>query len=148
MKSAKNQTVRFRVDKDTKAILDSKVMASGMTVSEFMRQIIHNGAVNPISNGKEIVRQVAMFHEDMLNYHNDMAARVQSLQNAVEENNALLRQANELVHSPVIQETIVAQRERMFSALDLLMDCYKEKERTTEEAVHQCLATANVGKGL
>ncbi len=148
MKSTKNQTVRFRVDKDTKAILDSKVAASGMTISEFMRQIIHNGAVNPMSNGKEIVRQVAMLHEDMLNYHNDMAERVQSLQNAVEDNNALLRQANELFHSPAIQETIIVQRERMFSVLDGLMDCYKEKERTTEEALHQCLATANIRKGL
>ena len=148
MKSTKNQTVRFRVDKDTKAILDSKVAASKMTISEFMRQIIHSGAVNPISNGKEIVRQVAMFHEDMLNYHNDIADRVQSLQNTVEENNALLRQENELVHSPVIQETIVAQRERMFSALDWLMDSYKEKERTIEEGLHQCLATTNIGKGL
>ena len=148
MKSTKNQTVRFRVDKDTKAILDSKVAASGMTISEFMRQIIHNGAVNPISNGKEIVRQVAMFHEDMLNYHNDMAERVQSLRDAVENNNALLRQANDLFHSPVIQETIIAQRERMFAALDGLMDCYQEKERTMEEALHQCLVPTNIGKGL
>lgn len=144
MKSTKNQTIRFRVDNDTKKILDSKVAASGMRLSEFMRQVIRNGAVKPVTNGKEIVRQVAMLHEDILNYHNDMAERVQSLHNAVEDNTALLRQSAEFFNSPVIQETIMTQRARFFSVVDMWMEKYKEKECSIEESLHGCLSTANL----
>ena len=146
MKSAKKQMIRFRIDNDTKAILNSKVTASGMNISEFMRQIIRDGAVNPMTNGKEIVRQVSMLHEDMLNYHNDMAERVQSLKKAVEDNSMLLKQSVGLFNSPAIRETIAAQRARMFSVMDTLMDRYNEKERSTEESLHQCLTTGNLGK--
>ena len=147
MKSTKNYMVRFRVDKDTKAILDSKVAASGIKISEFMRQIIRNGEVHPMTDGKEIVRQVAMLHEDMLNYHNDLEEQVQTLKKAVEDNSMLLKQSVGLFNSPVIRETIATQRARIFAVMDTIMDRYNEKERNSEEALHHCLTTGNLGKG-
>ncbi len=137
MKSTKNQTVRFRVDNDTKRILDSKVAASGMRSSEFLRQLIQNGAVNPMTNAKEIARQVGMLHEDMRAYRDDMAERVQSLQDAVEENNSLLQKEKcQLFDSPAIREVIEAQRMRIGIIINTMMDVYFEKERSTEESLH------------
>lgn len=137
MKSTKNKTVRFRVDKETKEILDSKVAASGMRLSEFMRQTIQNGAIHPITNGKEIARHVGMLHEDMRNYHDDMVERVQSLQDAVEENNSLLQRKG--FEIPVIREVFEAQRMRIDATIKTMEDAYSEKERSVEESLHDTL---------
>ena len=140
MKSTKNQTIRFRVDKETKAILDSNVAASGMRSSEFLRQLIRNGTVKPMTNGKEIARQVGMLHEDMRVYRDDMVERVQALQDAVEENNSLLqRQGCQLFDRPAIREVIEAQRMRMDTIIKTMMAAYDEKERSVEESLHNIL---------
>ena len=140
MRTKKNCTIRVRVDEDTKQILDSKASAAKMKQSEFIRQMIRNGAVNPMSNGKEIVRQVALLHEDMLNYRNDMVGRVQSLNDAVNENNNLLQQkGTQLVDGLFIREVIEAQRMRMGTIINTMMDAYFEKERSVEESLHNTL---------
>lgn len=111
-----------------------------MRSSEFLRQLIRNGTVKPMTNGKEIAQQVGMLREDMRVYRDDMVERVQTLQDAVEENNSLLqRQGCQLFDRPAIREVVEAQRMRMDTVIKTMMAAYCEKERSVEESLHNIL---------
>ena len=144
MRSTKNQTIRFRVDTDTKKILDSKVSASGMTQSQFMRQLINSAEVRPMSNGKEIIRKQAMIHEDFLNYHNDIVDQVQSVKTVLENSSSMIQESSQICDKDFVQKIIIEQKEKVNSVLDVMIANYKETKQSAEESLQQCLDEANL----
>ena len=139
----KTRDIHFRVDEETNSILESKIKASNMGKSEFMRQMIVNGQVNPITNGKEIAQKLGLVHQNMLNYHNDVVDHFQTLQSVVAENKQLLSNRLFMTNSEVM-EALQMQNLRITAIANTLMTNYSEEERKAEDKMHNLIQIVTV----
>ena len=137
--------IHFRLDDETNAVFQSKLKASNMSKSEFVRQMILNGQVNPITNGKEIAQQLGLIRQDMINYHNNVIDHFQNLQSVVEDQNHLLSNPS-LVNNPKIKEILQMQQLEISAIANEELADYKEKERKAEEKMHNLIEIVTVEK--
>ena len=137
--------IHFRLDDETNAVFQSKLKASNMSKSEFVRQMILNGQVNPITNGKEIAQQIGLIHQDMINYHNDVIDYFQNLQSVVEDQNHLLQNPS-FVNNLAVKEILQMQQLEISAIANKVLADYKAKERKAEEKMHNIIEIVTVEK--
>ena len=137
--------IHFRLDDETNAVFQSKLKASNMSKSEFVRQMILNGQVNPITNCKEIAQQLGLIRQDIINYHNDVIDHFQNLQSVVENQNHLLANPS-LINNPMVKEILQMQQLEISAIANEELADYKEKERKAEEKMHNIIEIVTVEK--
>ena len=142
----KSAAIRIRLSEEEKAILESKAKSANMNPSSFVRHLIQNSQVNPLTNGKELAQKLGLFHQDMINLHQDALDKFQTLQSVVEENNQLLTENTSLLNNPMILETLQMQNLRISAIANASMTHYEAEERRNEEKIKNLIPIVTVEK--
>ena len=142
----KNLDLHVKLNEEKRAILESKAKAANMSTSAFIRHLIGNAQVNPLTDGKELAQKVGLFQQDMINYRNDVIAHFQNLQSVVEENNQLLTNNTSLLNNPMIMENLQMQNLRITTVANASMKNYEAAERKTEEKIKNLIQIVTVEK--
>ena len=138
-KKIKQKEVHFWVNEDEYAIIKGKADSVDMKVGKYVREMAINGKIQPITNGKEVARQMGIIQGNFINYHNDMMDRVEELSSAIEANNELLGQYSNKNISPAFIETIQLQQNRILTVIGMIKTAYSETYRTAQEGIMRSL---------
>jgi len=138
-RQTKKKEIHFLVNEDEYAVIKGKADSAGMKVGKYVREMAINGKIQPITNGKEVARQIGTIHGNFINYHNDMISRVDELSSAVETNNELLRQYSNKNLSPAFIEALRLQQNRISTVIGMLKTTYGETYQTAQEGIMRCL---------
>lgn len=142
----KSTGIRIRLSEEEKTVLESKAKSANMNPSAFMRHLIQGAQVNPLTNGKELAQKLGMFHQNMINLHQDVLDKFQTLQSVVEENNQLLTKNTSLLNNPMIMENLKIQNLRISAIANEQMSKYEAAERKTEEKIKNLIQIVTVEK--
>ena len=138
-KRIKQKELHVLVSEDDYAVIKGKADSVGMKVGKYVREMAINGKIQPITNGKEVARQIGTIHGNFINYHNDMMSRVDELSSAVEANNELLRQYSNKNLSPAFIEALRLQQNRISTVIGMLKTTYGETYQTAQEGIMRSL---------
>ncbi|MBO6179453.1 MAG: hypothetical protein J6O04_09780 [Selenomonadaceae bacterium] len=138
-KKIKQKEIHFLVSEDEYAVIKGKADSAGMKVGQYVREMAINGKIQPITNGKEIARQMGMIQGNFIKYHNNMMERVDALNNAVEANNELLGQYSNKNISHSFIETLQLQQNRISTVIGMIKTAYGETYRVAQEDVMRSL---------
>ena len=134
-KRIKQKELHVLVSEDDYAVIKGKADTAGMKVGKYVREMAINGKIQPITNGKEVARQIGTIHGNFINYHNDMMSRVDELSTAVETNNELLRQYTNKNISPAFIETLRLQQNQISTVIGMIKTVYDETYRVAQEGI-------------
>ena len=138
-KKIKQKEIHFLVSEDEYAVIKGKADSAGMKVGQYVREMAINGKIQPITNGKEIARQMGMIQGNFIKYHNNMMERVDALNNAVEANNELLGQYSNKNISHSFIETLQLLQNRISTVIGMIKTAYGETYRVAQEDVMRSL---------
>ena len=134
----RNNLVNVRFNDEELSKLKNMAKESNRPLSGFIREAALNTTVKHIYNGKEIIAEIGKLHRHFQNYHNDMASRVQSLQNSIDDNSRLLHHYNG-INSADFNNTFNLQRTNINTAVKTIMAHYSETQRKAEEDLHSII---------
>ena len=134
-RQTKKKEIHFLVNEDEYAVIKGKADSAGRKVGQYVREMAINGKIQPITNGKDIARQIGIIQGNFINYHNDMVSRVDELSTAVETNNELLRQYTNKNISPAFIETLRLQQNQISTVIGMTKTVYDETYRAAQEGI-------------
>ncbi len=140
----RNKTITMRMTKDELECLKQKATEANISVSELTRRASLEKPVQHIYEGKRVAEQLGLLHEKLHVFHHDMANHVKQLQDAIQDNTALLIKVNGFC-SPDMQEAFWFQKERINAVAGMLMAVYSTNEQKFEEAAHDIIDQMGTG---
>ena len=140
----RSKTITIRLTIDELESIKQKAQEAGLSVSEFARSSSLGQPIQHIYDGKRIAEQLARLYEKKLLYQQDMAKRVEQLQDAVRANMALLSNVQNF-DSHDVCNTLTAQKEHINAVAGVLMTAYAASDQEIEEAAHEILAQIGAG---
>lgn len=137
-KVIRNKKVNVRLNDDEFNLIKQKAGEGNVSMSEFMRKSSLDGKVNHINNGKEIAKGIALLHNKMQLYRQDITEQIHSLQSVITENNRLLNECWNL-NNREIADTLKYQNCRINSVFEVILNRYNEHERQIEDGIQNLI---------
>lgn len=137
-KIIRSKKVNVRLNDDEFNLIKQKADEGNVSMSAFMRQSSLNGKVNHINNGQEIAKSIALLHNKMQLYRQDITEQINSLKSGITENTRLLNECWNL-NNHEIADSLKYQNFRINSVFEAILNCYTEHEKQIEDGIQNLI---------
>lgn len=138
IKIVRNKKVNVRLNDDEFNLIKQKAGEGNVSMSEFMRKSSLDGKVNHINNGKEIAKDIALLHNKMQLYRQDITEQINSLKAILNENTRLLNECWSL-NNHEIADSLKYQNFRINSVFETVLNRYSEHEKQIEDGIQNII---------